>query len=82
MAVRACGELHERNPMMSDATGTAHDDEEPTTEELEEPSTEKDPGEEPKGGTDQEAEAEPDHEAVGIGVIGGPQTDTEDSPAG
>lgn len=49
-------------------------DEEPTTEELEEPSTEKEPGEEPK--VEHPDDPEPDHEAVGIGVIGGPQSDT------
>lgn len=48
---------------------------EPTTEELQEPSTEKDPGEEPKAPA--RSEPEPDHEAVGIGVIGG--HDNEDS---
>ncbi|PKI93047.1 hypothetical protein CW368_01775 [Actinomycetales bacterium SN12] len=51
-------------------------DEEPTTEELEEPSTEKEPGEEPK--VEQPDDPEPDHDAVGIGVIGGPQSDTAD----
>jgi hypothetical protein len=40
----------------------------PDTEELEEPSTEKEPGNEPKGGGDEEP-PEADHEAVGIGVI-------------
>jgi len=52
-------------------------DEEPTTEELEEPSTEKEPGEEPK--VAHPDQPEPDHEAVGIGVIGGPQSDTADA---
>ena len=51
-------------------------DEEPSTEELDEPSTEKEPGEEPK--VERPDDPEPDHEAVGIGVIGGPQTDTAD----
>lgn len=51
-------------------------DEEPTTEELDEPSTEKEPGEEPK--VEHPDDPEPDHEAVGIGVIGGPQSDTVD----
>ncbi|MFG6443805.1 hypothetical protein ACFXP7_00885 [Microbacterium sp. P06] len=59
--------------MTSDTQNHA-DDEMPDTEELEEPSTEKAPGDEPKGGDDQ---AEPSHEAVGIGVIGGPQVDEE-----
>ena len=51
-------------------------DEEPSTEELDEPSTEKEPGEEPK--VEHPADPEPDHAAVGIGVIGGPQSDTAD----
>jgi hypothetical protein len=69
---------------MSDTADDAQDGNEETLadSELEQPSTENEPGEEPKGGTNQEADAAPDHEAVGIGVIGGPQTDTEDSPAG
>ena len=47
----------------------------PSTEELEEPSTEKSPDEEPKApGRD---EPEPSHQAVGIGVIGGPLVDPE-----
>ncbi len=47
----------------------------PSTEDLEEPSTEKDPGEEPKA--PKRTDPEPDHEAVGIGVIDAedPQTD-------
>lgn len=44
--------------------------EEPTPDELEEPSTEKDPGQEPKA--PKAHDAEPDHEAVGIGVIDSP----------
>jgi hypothetical protein len=47
----------------------------PSTEELEEPSTEKDPGEEPQA--PKREEPEPDHEAVGIGVV-----DTEEPQAG
>lgn len=43
-------------------------DEEPTTEELEEPSVAKEPGEEPRAPVPHDPE--PDHEAVGIGVIG------------
>ena len=43
----------------------------PSTEELQEPSTEKAPGEEPKAKEDNEIE--PSHQAVGIGVIDGPQ---------
>lgn len=52
-------------------------DEMPTTEELEEPSTEKEPGEEPR--VEHPDEPEPDHEAVGIGVVGGPQSETADA---
>jgi hypothetical protein len=47
----------------------------PSADELEEPSTEKDPGAEPKAA--QPADPEPSHEAVGIGVIGGPLVDPE-----
>lgn len=50
--------------------------EEPTTEDLQEPSTEKAPGEEPKAPA--RNEPEPSHEAVGIGVIGRPQTELEE----
>ncbi|WP_258567075.1 hypothetical protein [Microbacterium sp. Se5.02b] len=46
----------------------------PDTADLEEPSTEKAPGEEPKA--PKRDEPEPDHEAVGIGVI-----DTEEPQA-
>jgi hypothetical protein len=52
--------------------------EEPTTEELEEPSTEKEPAEEPKSPEGSGPEA--DHQAVGIGVIGGPQVDPDPEP--
>ena len=52
----------------------------PTAEELEEPSTEKEPDEEPKAKDD--GEPEPTHEAVGIGVIGGPLADPEPPPSG
>jgi len=58
--------------------GREHDEETPTTEELEEPSTEKSAEEEPKA-TGAE-EPEPSHEAVGIGVIGGPLVDPEEAP--
>lgn len=47
----------------------------PADEELEEPSTEKEPGEEPEA--ERPHDPEPDHQAVGIGVVGGPQTDTD-----
>lgn len=51
-------------------------DEEPTTEDLQEPSTEKAPGEEPKAPA--RDEPEPSHEAVGIGIIGRPQTEFDE----
>ncbi|WP_426181407.1 hypothetical protein [Microbacterium sp. TWP3-1-2b2] len=54
-----------------------HDAEEPSTEDLREPSTEKEPGEEPKA-QDASQPEEPSHEAVGIGIIGRPQTEMED----
>src|SRR5690606_18744326 len=44
---------------------------EPTTEELDEPSTEKEPEEQPTA--PEPAEPEPSHQAVGIGVVDGPQ---------
>lgn len=50
-------------------------DETPTDEELQEPSTEKEPDEVP---TAPAADEEPSHEAVGIGVIGRPQTAMEE----
>ncbi|HEX5729411.1 hypothetical protein [Microbacterium sp.] len=49
-------------------------DESPTNEVLEEPSTEKEPEEEPKGGSQVDAA---DHEAVGIGVM---HTSTPEAP--
>ena len=54
---------------------TEADGQTPSTEELEEPSTEKPPGQEPKA-VDRD-EPEPSHQAVGIGVIGGPLVDPE-----
>ncbi|WP_292905957.1 hypothetical protein [Microbacterium sp.] len=45
----------------------------PSNEELEEPSTEKEPEEEPKAPAPDDAE--PDHRAVGIGVIDAPESD-------
>ncbi|MFC4139302.1 MULTISPECIES: hypothetical protein [unclassified Microbacterium] len=45
---------------------------EPAAEDLDEPSTEKEPGEQPR--KPERDEPEPDHEAVGIGIIGRPQT--------
>lgn len=52
----------------------------PSTEQLQEPSTEKEPGEEPKA--EKPHDPEPSHHAVGIGVIGGPQSlpDGQDRP--
>jgi hypothetical protein len=49
--------------------------EEPTTDDLQEPSVAKDPGEEPKA--PETHDPEPDHEAVGIGVIDSPNADAE-----
>ncbi|KAA9131197.1 hypothetical protein [Microbacterium caowuchunii] len=64
---------------MSDTTGDQAEEREDTLadSDLEQPSTEQEPGEEPKGGTDQETEAQPSHEAVGIGVIDAPLTDPD-----
>lgn len=49
------------------AADTGTEAEVPSTAELEEPSTEKPPGEEPKAPS--RDEAEPSHQATGIGVI-------------
>ncbi len=46
------------------------DEQTPATEDLQEPSTEKPAGGEPKAAAPNEPE--PSHQAVGIGVIGGP----------
>ena len=54
---------------------TEADGQTPSDEALEEPSTEKPPGEEPKAADPEQPE--PSHEAVGIGVIGGPLVDPE-----
>ena len=54
--------------------------EQPANKELEEPSTEKEPGDEPKAAKPEEPE--PSHEAVGIGVIGGPLVEPEESSQG
>ena len=51
----------------------------PSDAALEEPSTEKEVGQEPQAARPHDPE--PDHQAVGIGIVGGPQTDTED-PSG
>jgi len=66
-AIQEPDETREPDPNTTPAGG-----EEPTTEELEEPSTEKEVGEEPKA--EKPHDPEPSHHAVGIGVIGGPQT--------
>ncbi len=58
-----------------DAPQSENADEAPDNADLEEPSTEKAPEEEPKAVTPDEPE--PSHEAVGIGVIGGPLVDPE-----
>ena len=58
-----------------DAPQTESAEEAPDNADLEEPSTEKAPEEEPKAETPDEPE--PSHEAVGIGVIGGPLVDPE-----
>ncbi|MGV9195454.1 hypothetical protein ACQ143_14020 [Microbacterium sp. MC2] len=52
---------------MSDTGNTYEPDEMPSTDDLEEPSTEKEPAEAPQA--PEEGEAEPSHEAVGIGVV-------------
>lgn len=44
-------------------------DDDPVTDEIEEPSTEKSPDEEPKASAPHDPD--PDHEAVGIGIVGG-----------
>ncbi|MGC5221464.1 hypothetical protein ACPW96_02570 [Micromonospora sp. DT81.3] len=59
--------------------GRAAEEKEPTNDELEEPSTEKEPGEEPK--SDDGGEPPPSHQAVGIGVVGGPLVDAEQDSA-
>lgn len=64
-----------QTPDQAESPEDADPQEVPSTEELEEPSTEKAPGEEPRA--PKRAEPEPDHEAVGIGVIGQPQIDED-----
>lgn len=65
--------------MMSTPSETNRPDEveEPTTEDLQEPSTEKAPDEEPKA-QDASPPETPSHEAVGIGIIGRPQTEMDE----
>ncbi|WP_227468031.1 hypothetical protein [Microbacterium sp. YJN-G] len=60
----------------AESTGAQAASEQPTTEQLQEPSTEKEPGEEPKA--EKPHDPEPSHQAVGIGVVGGPQSLPED----
>lgn len=57
---------------MSDTTQEPADGQEPGIEDLQEPSTEKEVDEEPKA--ERPHDPEPSHQAVGIGVIGGPQS--------
>ena len=66
--------------MSTNSPQEAHEDSQaaPDVEDLEEPSTEKKPGEEPKA--EKRSEPEPDHRAVGIGVIGGPLNDADTTP--
>lgn len=63
-------------PAEADSPEDADPSEVPSNDELEEPSTEKEPSEEPKAPT--RNDPEPDHEAVGIGVIDRPETDEGD----
>lgn len=63
-------------PEQAESPEDADPSEVPSNEELEEPSTEKEPSEEPKAPS--RNDPEPDHEAVGIGVIDGPETDEGD----
>lgn len=58
-----------------DESGVEKTDE-PNDEVLEEPSTEKSPAEEPKA--PESDQAEPSHEAVGIGVVGRPLVEPEE----
>lgn len=74
-AAEDAGHLTAETPEQAESPEQADPEELPSTETLEEPSTEKDPGEEPKA--PKRDEPEPDHEAVGIGVI-----DTEEPQAG
>ena len=66
-------------------TNESHDQdreqsEAPAAEDLQEPSTEKEPGREPKAAETEEPD--PSHEAVGIGVIGGPLVDDDTDSQG
>lgn len=66
----------ERTPARAQSAEDADEAEVPSTEELEEPSTEKEPAEEPKAPP--RDEPEPDHRAVGIGVIDTPESEPEE----
>jgi hypothetical protein len=66
--------------MSNDVQPDGQADEMPADDELEEPSVDKNPEEEPRGGTEpsgDRGQSEPSHQAVGIGVIGGPLVDDE-----
>jgi hypothetical protein len=63
-------------PQQAESPEDADPSEVPSNDELEEPSTEKEPSEEPKAPA--RNDPEPDHEAVGIGVVDGPETDEGD----
>lgn len=63
---------HNGSSPTADSAEQAPDATVPADEVLEEPSTENEPGEEPRAATSDDAE--PDHEAIGIGVIDGPPT--------
>ncbi|ALX66341.1 hypothetical protein AB663_001441 [Microbacterium sp. XT11] len=67
------GEVTAETPAQAESPEDADGAEIPSTEQLEEPSTEKEPSEEPKAPP--RDEAEPDHHAVGIGVIDAPDPD-------
>lgn len=66
----------EQTPSQAESAEDADEAEVPSTEELEEPSTEKEPAEEPKAPP--RDEPEPDHRAVGIGVIDTPESEPEE----
>lgn len=66
---------HERTTHDEQTPSTEDDGQTPSDDALEEPSTEKSPAEEPKAPA--RDEPEPSHQAVGIGVIGGPLVDPE-----
>lgn len=59
----------------ADADEQRNQDQMPSDDELQEPSIAKEPGEEPKA--DKPLDPEPDHEAVGIGVIDSENPDDE-----